>query len=520
MQQDGPRLVNRVRPTPVNELFIDKVAADPVRFRQAAMWFFVVAMVLLAAMTVLLFVLVVDDDDGDERDLNGAQLVLTDSQRLVLGSPLVIPEAGDSDIILILVSNADDHEVVNITVNIVVTSETNKRTTSMPDVLCPPLYVDNVVPSLQPKTSTTCRALYVLTSGDVLNGNVIHTASQAVGYIGTTSMTTIALPGMSDLSINNLDMPEGAVLGIAGPTGATGAVGPAGPFNVKVGPCSTTSPLTTFVCDDSDQLALLVCDLASNKTLIGNVYLCMGAEWVFFGSLDVMPGGGNSTGPTGPTGPPGVGIYAATCSGGPPPTDVSNPSYTCNATFDLNMVLCNLGSTDGNAGIIYLCSCTSPSSCSWSAVANINGMVTYLVEHCFNFPFVNTPNVWNTLCMINLPTVGSYYCLAEGTMRQTDTTQSCSLFYGLTSTAETDTWMHNSDRLINLPPSPTNPTGPPLSQQWHASILTTAVVFTTTANEMIYFTAGVGNQTAGCGHWAPSVNMPETINCIAVDVVI
>jgi hypothetical protein len=480
---------------------------NPAHFRATVVWLLVGAVVLLAALTTIALVNVADDDEHhrDDDDYDGANLVLHDSQRLVLGASLVIPEPGDQDIILVVVQNVDDHNVVNITVTLTLTSEARKRSPIDIALVCPPLYVDNVVPLLLTHTSTTCRGLYALTAGDIVNGNVIHTESMATGTIDGTTMSTVAKPGMSKLGLNDLDMPHGAILGIPGPTG------PPGPVNVKVGPCSATPPLTSFVCDASDQLALLFCSLSSNSTQLGMVYICMGTDWIFFGSLDLIPDG-NSTGPVGPTGPPGIGIYSANCSGGPPPTTVSEPNYACDSSFALNMVLCNLGSADGNAGIIYACMC-SP-TCGWVEVGDINAMVPYLVRHCFGYSLSNTPNVWSDLCFLTFPSVGTYYCLAEGPVKQRVTAPSCSLYYGLSRVASTNTWIHNSDRILNLPPISTHPADS--DQWWSAPMITSAYVVTSTSPQTIYFTAGIGNQTAGCGHWTSTLDQPVTINCLQI----
>ncbi len=71
----------------------------------------------------------------------------------------------------------------------------------------------------------------------------------------------------------------------------------------------------------------------ANSSQIGYIYICAASSWVFFGSVNVT-----APGPTGPSGPQGIGVYAATCSGGPPPTVISSPTYTCNSAFNLNMV--------------------------------------------------------------------------------------------------------------------------------------------------------------------------------------
>jgi len=479
---------------------------NAVHFRTTVIWLLIAALVLLAALTTIAFI-ALENEHHDDDDDEGANLVLHDSQRLVLGELLVIPEPGDEDIILVVVENVDDHTVVNITVTLEVTSDARRRSPVSLPVACPPLYTDNTVESLSPHTHVTCRAFYTLTSDDITNGNVIHTMSMATGILDGTDMSTVAKPGMSNLALNSLEMPHGAVFAIPGPTG------PAGPLNVKVGPCNADPPLTSFPCDTTDQNAILLCNLMSNTTMIGNFYICVGTTWEFLGSLDVLPDT-NSTGPTGPTGPQGISIYSASCSGGPPPTTVSSPTYTCNSTFALNMVLCNLGSMDGNAGKLYECECNP--SCGWVEVGDINGPVPLAAEHCFNFGYSNAPNVWSDLCNVVLPRVGWYYCLAEGAMRQFGTTQSCGLTYGLSTVSMSPSWFSNSDRILNLPPIATNPVSP-ASQQWTAPVLTTGIIHVTSVPKTIYFTFGIGNQTLGCGHWGVQPNLAYAINCMIVD---
>jgi len=243
-----------------------------------------------------------DDDDG--------VLILTDSQRIVLGAALVFPVQGDDDIVLIVVRNNGDLQIVNITVTAELTSTASRRRSPVSlTVVCPPLYTDNIVTSLAAHAQTTCRAIYVLTTDDIVNGNVLYTASSAVGTsIDGVQAEVIAVPGDSQLSINNLEIAPGAVIG-----GATST----GPLNVITAPCFDEVPHTTLVCSAANELQLLFCDLLSNATQIGNIYMCVGDTWTFFGSVDFF--GNGTAGPTGPTGPQGIGVYAATCAVGPLP---------------------------------------------------------------------------------------------------------------------------------------------------------------------------------------------------------
>lgn len=466
--------------------------------------------ILLFLTTVALVTWAIVDAITNASSNDSGLLVLHDSQRLVLGSSLVVPVAGDKDIVLVEVFNNADLLIVNITVEADLLSAARKRAALALTVICPPLYVDNFIASLAPHTTTTCRALYTLSSEDIVTGNTLTTSSSAEGTsVDGVNLRVIAVPGTSALSINNLDIAPGAILGIPGPTG------PAGPVSVVTAPCEDALPHTTLTCSTGNELQLLVCDLSSNSTQIGYIYICVGGSWIFFGAVNVN-GNQTTTGPTGPTGPAGprgIGVYAATCAGGAPPTSVTNPTYTCDSAFNLNMVLCSLASTDNTAGIIYECLC-SP-NCAWTEVANINGVVEYVGGHCFNFALSNTPNVWSNLCSVSLPKLGDYFCSVDGSVRQTSTTQSCALTYGISSVSQSNAWISNSNRNLNLPPMPTNPTNPP-SQQWTAPIITTATISATSAPEVIYVTAGIGNQPLGCGNWASILNTPVTINCIAI----
>jgi len=497
----------KLREWPPRPVRIGNPVDNPAHFRCTVVAALIGAVVLLAALgTALLVGLVDNDHHHDDDDNDGANLVLRDSQRIALESVSLDPQVGNTDIILIVVENVDDHTVVNITVTVEVTSEARRRTTSSPPVICPPLYVDNVVSSLAPLTSTTCRAKYILTSEDVVNGNVIHTESMATGTIVDTDMSTVAKPGMSKLELTDLPVPYGAIISIPGPTG------PTGPINVKVGPCSADPPLTSFPCDDTTKLNILMCSLTSNATLIGNFYLCINGTWELLGTLDVFPDTNSTTGPTGPTGPRGISIYAATCSGGPPPVTVADPTYTCDPAFELNMIFCNLGSTNETSGKIYACKCNP--SCGWVEQANLNGGVPFTDEHCFGYGSgdLNTPNAWSDMCFLSLPRLGWYYCLAETTIQQTGPTQSCALTYGISTVSATPTWISNSNRILNLPANPANPVSGTL--QWNAPLITTTVIETTSSPEVIYFTAGIGNQSSSCGTWIGSDTSPATLYCI------
>jgi hypothetical protein len=244
-----------------------------------------------------------------------------------------------------------------------------------------------------------------LTSADILNGNVLYTNSMAQGTSILDNATVIGVPGASQTSINNPNVDE-LLLAIPGPTG------PPGSLAVVTAACEDAPPHTSLTCSTSNSLELLFCDLSSNSTQIGNIYICIPTSWVFFGNVNVE---GNETvivGPTGPTGPPGIGVYAATCSGGPPPTSVTSPSYTCNSAFNLNMVLCSLSSTNNNAGIVYECLC-SP-SCHWVAVANLNAAITWINGQTIGQIHINgTAGVYTTLVTAVLPSIGTYQCFFE-----------------------------------------------------------------------------------------------------------
>jgi hypothetical protein len=230
--------------------------------------------------------------------------------------------------------------------------------------------------------------------------------------------------------------------------------------------------------------------------------------WVFFGSVNVH--GNGPSGPTGPSGPQGIGVYAATCAGGPPPTSISEPAYTCNAAFNFNMVLCSLPSEDGNAGIIYECICTP--GCAWTQIANLNEQLTFAGElQSGGPPFNNTQNVWNQLMHNDLGIPGTYTCQYEGVVTYSQTVAGCPLFYGISSVPYSDAWIDHSLREANVAPITSG------SYRPMVSIATTAVVVVSTAPETIYVTAGIGaNATTGCNTWNRSPALAMTLRCLRV----
>ena len=287
---------------------------------------------------------------------------------------------------------------------------------------------------------------------------------------------------------------------IWGSIAVTAADGNGKGLDVITAPCTPLPPHTTLPCSAANALQLLFCDLASNNTQIGNIYLCIGNSWTFYGALNVQ---GNGT-----AGSPGIGVYATQCAGGPPPTTTIGPSYVCDANFNLNMILCNLQSLDGNAGFVYECLCAP--TCSWTEVGDLNGVITLYRQQSYNYPIPNVHNVWATICPLPLLKVGQYFCSVEGQVRTALTTQSCPLFYGVSSVDASNVWIANSNRILNVPPVVT---GGPLEM----SIITTAYVEVTTAPETVYVTAGIGSGTTGCGLWAPGIGIPITITCIKFD---
>jgi len=431
------------------------------------------------------------DYDDDHQPPLITNLVLHDSQRLVLSSVEVIPEPGDEDIILIVVQNVDDHDVVNITVTMEVVSAARKRSPLSLSVICPPFYVDNVVPYLATQASTTCRAVYYLTAGDIVNGNVIYTQSMATGTLLDTDLTTMAEPGMSQLSINNVEIHEGAIISIPGPAG------PAGPVNVVSAPCAPNPPYTSLLCTSANQLQLLFCDYASNKTQLGNIYMCVNGAWLFYGHV-----GNNSA-----AGPPGISVYAATCSGGPPPTSITEPVYTCNEAFNLNMVLCDLPSLDSNVGIIYECLCKP--TCGWVQVANLNIPLVFYTSYETNpGPFNNSHMVWNQIITLPILTVGRYTCIFEGTVHCLKVGSACPMYYGISSVPFSDAWIQGSERSIALASLTGNYV--PI-----ATVVTSANVHVTSAPESIYVTAGIETGATGCADYSfESGSVGSTLQCL------
>jgi len=318
----------------------------------------------------------------------------------------------------------------------------------------------------------------------------------AIGTVEGTSMTTIAEPGMSQLPLNNLQLPQGGIVSLPGPTG------PVGPVSIVSTPCLAPPPHTTLVCGASNQLQLLFCDFQSNSTQQGNIYMCVGTSWDFYGTV-----GPNST-----AGPPGIGIYAATCSGGPPPTSITEPVYTCNAAFKLNMVLCDLPSLNNNVGLVYQCLCAP--TCGWVQVANLNGQGPATIGY-WQYgvaAFSNTHQVWNTIMQLpSIPVVGYYSCIFEGSVSQYSTTISpCPLEYGISSAPATGLWIENSNRQVNVGPASGSyaPT---------VTIFTTAAVEVSTAPETIYVTAGINGAATGCANWQPNNDVAQTLRCLRIN---
>ncbi len=258
MSSGHPRLRSQgpAKQATAQELVGGDVAVEPwykARGGKLVTVLLVLLFVAVAALSVALLILQVRQDEPDGDDLGILQLI--DSQRIALGSTLAIPVVGDQDVILIVVRNNDDLEVLNITVFITLTSAARRRSPVDLAVICPPLYVDNVVPSLDSHRSVTCRALYTLTADDIVNGNTLHTASAAEGISASdVTMSVVATPGASKLEINNIDIPEGAVFAVPGPSGT---------LSVVASTCNNTDPPTTLVCGPSNELQLLFCDLNS-----------------------------------------------------------------------------------------------------------------------------------------------------------------------------------------------------------------------------------------------------------------
>jgi hypothetical protein len=439
----------------------------------------------LIALSIVLY----DDRDHDHHEQHErGSLVLMDSQRLLLSSSAPVPVAGTKDIVLIVVQNTDGLDIVNITVNVVLYSISPQRSFGPLAVTCPPLYATNVVGSLAPEETTTCQALYTLTSGDVVNGNTLYTSSSATGTsIDGTDMEVVAVPGSSQLSINNVQIAPGAVIG--GPTG------PAGPVAVVTGYCTATAPHTVLTCGSINQLQMLFCDPSSDASQVGNIYMCVGTTWTFYGSVDWH---GNGT-----AGPPGIGIYSATCAGGPPPTTVSSPSYVCNQAFNLNMVLCGISSTQQNAGIIYACMC-SP-TCGWVEVANLAALLTWVNGYGSPMSINTTNQGWTDIASVVLPATGTYQCLFESIASWVEPAPSCPLFYGITSASQSDSWVDNSEREVTISAS----FNPIFGN--YVTIVTTAQVVVASAPQTWYVTAGLFGMT-GCG--AYSTVREATLRCL------
>ena len=262
----------------------------------------------------------------------------------------------------------------------------------------------------------------------------------------------------------------------------------------------TAPPHTSLVCDAANQLQFLFCNLGSNSTQLGNIYECVNGAWLFYGNVGTNSSAGN----------PGISIYAATCSGGPPPTSVTNPFYACNEAFNLNMVLCDLSSQNGNTGIVYECLCY-PSSCGWVQVANLNMPLTvYSVQAINPGIFNNSQNVWNPILQLSLLTPGWFYCLFEGDVQNYAVGSTCPLWYGISSVPRSNAWIENSLRQVRVLSISNNYV--PI-----ATLLTTAYVNVLTAPETIYVTAGVETGANGCANYqVDSALVGSSMQCMHI----
>lgn len=455
-----------------------RVSYPPHPRRQQHLLLALLLLILLAVVGVEIWA-IISAVRSEEANDNGL-LVLHDTQRLALGSSLAVPVQGDDDIIFIKVQNNGELTIVNITVEVTLLSEAQRRRAPVSlIVVCPPLYTDEIVPSLAPHSFVTCRAIYTLSNADIVNGNTLHTSSTAQGtVVSDVTSSIIAVPGTSALPISSIDMDE-IIFAIPGPIGQIGII------NLVTGYCFTSAPHTTLACSAGNQLQMLVCDLSSNATQIGNIYLCVGSSWAFFGSVNVQ---GNST-----AGTPGIGMFSATCSGGPPPTSVTNPGYTCDSAFNLNMVLCSLASLNGNSGIIYECLC-SP-TCGWTQVGNLNTALIWINSGipAFNGNINSTQNVWTDLTNVVAQAVGTYQCFFESQINWFGSLPTCPLYYGITTISQTIGALDNSGRSMQFPSGST--------QNTIATIVSTAQVIVTSAPTTIYATAGIWTAATGCGNY-------------------
>lgn len=428
----------------------------------------------------------------DNHHQRGVNLVLSDSQRLVFSSPDAIPVAGNQDLIFIEVQNVDDHTVIDIAITLDVGSGTGGGKRSPPlvpaPVYCPPLYTTNTLASLASRQTVTCRSVYLLTTEDIANGNTVYTQSAATGFVQETGMTTMAEPGQSQMSLNNVALPEGAMLAVAGPTG------PAGPIDVVSGHCTTTPPHTSLTCSTANQFQLLFCDFTSNATQKGYIYECVNDVWLFYGQVSSESSAGG----------PGVSIYSATCSGGPPPTSITAPVFTCNSAFDLNMVVCSPASPDGNAGMVYECLCQP--TCAWVHVATLNGELTWRWTWSNAASLSNIENIWDNVNSVTLDALGIWYCTFEGAFTSNGATATCPLTIGISIISQSNIWAANSVRQIN--PGPAVGSYHPI-----ASVITTSYVEASSSPETFYVTAGIGPHATGCAAYQVAAG-GNTLRCL------
>ena len=267
---------------------------------------------------------------------------LVDTPHLILG-PSLVPLAGDAFTITLEVNNDSPEEVANITVLDAINGIPIM-------VLCPPLYLSNMIESLAAGASATCTASYTLTNADVSSPimTVLHSRSSASGIFVNSS--TIALASaFSDYQLQTamaptviVDMNNGGggiiVRDCAGgiplacnilnegqtllcnntyelyqcsgfsstwlPTGNIGGTtGPQGPSGTStlVDNCTTAPPHTAIPCNNVTNMYLLFCGFQSQPGQSGMVYMCLQPNWIFFANLN------GPTGPTGGTGGTGAG---------------------------------------------------------------------------------------------------------------------------------------------------------------------------------------------------------------------
>ena len=210
---------------------------------------------------------------------NTGLLTVTDHQVIVVSNLNLLPQAGDNDIITIVVTNNQNISILNITITndlTVVIAMKKKRSIVSNVVLCAANnYTSSFIPLLVPGQTTTCKATYILTQADVNGFASLLSNSTAVG-IPTSGPIQIATgTDTSDIHLSYVP-PENLVISpVAISDTFTGflnglCLGNACGNECPNAPCSTTTHANwTYFCDDTG--SVFSCN-NGNWTLVSNLF--------------------------------------------------------------------------------------------------------------------------------------------------------------------------------------------------------------------------------------------------------